>query len=137
MKLNLSTPYDKAKAQTRLNVLIDKGANIELTEIRQKRSIKSNAYLHVLVSLCAIEWGYTLDEMKTSLKRECEFMRYTKNKQLFLKRTREFDSKELSDFIEWIRDYAGVQGLYLPTSEEYIMHQFEIDKEINTNKQYL
>lgn len=137
MKLNLSNTYDKERAKTRLKVLIDKGAKIELTEIKGKRTIRQNSYLHVCISLFAIEFGYTLDEAKTLLKRQCEFMKYSKNGQLFLKRTREMDTKELTEFIEWIRNYSSQQGLYLPTSEEYLLHRFEIDKEIEQNKKYL
>lgn len=62
MKLNLSNTYDKERAKTRLKVLIDKGAKIELTEIKGKRTIRQNSYLHVCISLFAIEFGYTLDE---------------------------------------------------------------------------
>ena len=137
MKLNLSNTYDKERAKTRLKVLIDKGAKIELTEIKGKRTIRQNSYLHVCISLFAIEFGYTLDEAKTLLKRQCEFMKYSKNGQLFLKRTRDMDTKELTEFIEWIRNYSSQQGLYLPTSEEYLLHRFEIDKEIEQNKNYL
>lgn len=137
MKLNLSNTYDKERAKTRLKVLIDKGAKIELTEIKGKRTIRQNSYLHVCISLFAIEYGYNLDEAKTLLKRQCEFMKYSKNGQLFLKRTREMDTKELTEFIEWIRNYSSQQGLYLPTSEEYLLHRFEIDKEIEQNKNYL
>lgn len=137
MKLNLSNTYDKERAKTRLKVLIDKGAKIELKEIKGKRTIRQNSYLHVCISLFAIEFGYTLDEAKTLLKRQCEFMKYSKNGQLFLKRTREMDTKELTEFIEWIRNYSSQQGLYLPTSEEYLLYRFEIDKEIEQNKNYL
>lgn len=137
MKFDTSKPFDKNKAITRFKLLLDKGANIELSEIKPRRTVRSNAYLHVCISLCAIEWGNTLDEQKTDLKRACEFMRYEKNGKSYLKRTRDLDTKQLGEFIEWIRNYAGQEGLYIPTSEEYIMHQFEIDKEIERNKQYL
>ena len=137
MKLDLSNEYDKAKAQTRLKVLTDKGAKIELKEIRNKRSLKQNSYLHVCVSLFAIELGYNLDESKTLLKRECPFMRYEKNGQTFLKRTREMDSKELTEFIDWIRNYAGINGVDIPSPEIYQLHRFQIDKEIEMNKRYL
>ena len=137
MKLNLSIPFDKQKAITRFKVFLDQGKKIELTEIKPKRSLNQNAYLHVVISLCAIEWGNTLDEQKTDLKRECQFMRYEKNGKSYLKRTRDMDSKQLTEFIDWIRTHAGQQGLYIPDSQEYIMHRFEIDKEVDRHKEYL
>ena len=49
---------------------------VELKKIHPKRSINQNSYLHVCISIFAIETGYTLDEMKEVLKRKCSFMRY-------------------------------------------------------------
>lgn len=137
MKFDTSKPFDKNKAETRFKVLLEKGAKIELSEIKTKRSLSQNSYLHVVISLCAIEFGNNLDEMKTDLKRACEFMRYEKNGKSYLKRTRDMDSKELTEFIEWIIDFAGKEGLYIPSSDDYLMHRFEIDREIERNKQYL
>lgn len=137
MKLDLKKQFDLNKAITRFKLLCDKKAKIELTEVRSKRTVRQNSYLHVCISLFAIEVGNNLDEMKTDLKRECEFMRYEKNGNSYLKRTRDMDTKELTEFIEWIRTFAGKQGLYIPSSEEYIMNRFEIDREIEQHKQYL
>lgn len=137
MKLDLSKPYDKAKAETRFKVLLDKGAKIELKEVRKVRTLNQNAYLHVCISLFAIEFGYNLEEAKTLLKRECLFMIYEKNNNTFLKRTRDMDTQQLTKFIEWVRNYSASNGLYLPSSEEYLMHKFEIDKEIERNENYL
>jgi hypothetical protein len=91
----------------------------------------------VLITLFAIETGYTLDEAKTLLKRECEFMRYKKNKQVFLKRTRDLEVSELADFITWIRSYAGMNGIFLPSSEDYLRNWEQLEKEIENHKQYL
>jgi len=137
MKLDLSKLYDKSKAEARFKVLLDKGAKIELKEVRKVRTLNQNACLHVCISLFAIEFGYTLDEGKTLLKRECDFMRYEKNGMQFLKRTRDMDTKELAEFLTWLINYAGVQGLHIPSSEQYLMHKFEIDREIELNKMHL
>ncbi len=137
MKLDLSKPYDKAKAETRFKVLLDKGAKIELTEIRPKRTLNQNAYLHVCIALIALELGYTLDQMKSVLKKECEFMQYEKNGYVFFRHTRDMDTKELGEFIDWIINFAGVQGIIIPSSEDYIKYRFEIDKEIELNKMHL
>ena len=119
MILDLTNSLDKNKAETYFNKLLDTQKKIELKEIKAKRSIKHNAYLHVCITLFAIEFGYTIEEAKTLLKRDCEFMRYEKNGIVFLKATRKMLSDELSKFIEWIRNYSSKQGCYIPTSEEY------------------
>ena len=64
-------------------------------------------------------------------------MRYEKNNNVYLKSTAKLSTKELTEFIEWVRNYSSVNGLYLPTSEEYITNRFEIDQEIENNKKYL
>ncbi len=137
MIYNLSNDIDKNKATCRMLELVRDGKTIELTEKKKKRTIKQNAYYHVLINLCAIEFGNTFDEQKIDLKRECPFMRYEKKGNTYLKRTRDLTTKELTDFIDWIRNYIGKTGLYLPSAEDYLINQFEIDKEINNQKQYM
>ena len=137
MIYDLGSNEEKNKAAYKLDELIKSGKVIELTEKRKKRTISQNAYMHVVFSLLAIELGYTLEETKTVMKRECHFMVYDKDGMKFLKRTRDLNTKELTDFIEWIRNYAGNIGLYIPASEEYLINQSEINKEIYKNKEYL
>lgn len=137
MKLDLSKSFDASKALNRLQQLIEKGAKIELREILKKRTINQNSYLHACISLFAVEFGYTLEEAKTHLKRECEFMRYVKGDEVFLKQTSGMDTKQLSDFIEWIRNYSSEKGCYIPSAGEYLENQFYIDKEIEKNKCFL
>jgi len=137
MLLDLSKTIDNKKFRDYANLLISKEYKVSLQKIIPKRTIQQNKYLHVCITLFAIEFGYTLEESKTLLKRLCDFMKYEKNGNKFLKKTSLLDSSELTKFIEWIRNYAGVNGLYIPTSEEYISNRFEIDKEIEKSKQYL
>lgn len=137
MKLDLSNEFDTNKAKTYFNTLLSGSKKIELKEIRVNRTIKHNAYLHVCITLFAIEFGYTLDEAKTLLKRECDFMMYEKNDTLFLKKTSKMLSDELSKFIEFIRNYSSKQGCYIPTSEEYLSNKFNIDRQIDSHKTYL
>jgi hypothetical protein len=111
--------------------------SVRIDKINKKRTIRQNAFLHVLIQLFAIETGYTLDEAKTLLKRKSECMVYTKQGERFLKRTRDLDTKELSEFIEWIRNFAGANGFYLPNADEYLRDWERIDQEIHSHKPYL
>ena len=137
MKLDLSNPIDQNKAVTYITSLIEGEKLIELKEIRKVRTLKQNSYLHICITLYAIHFGNTLEEGKTDLKRECSFMRYTKNGNIYLKSTAKLDTKELTDFIEWVRNYSSQNGCYLPTSSEYLEQKFSIDREIDYNKKYL
>ena len=137
MLLNLSNNQDFKKAETYFYKLAESESKIELRKIIPKRSISLNSYLHVCISLFAVEFGYTLDESKTLLKRLCSFMIYEKNGLKFLKKTSKLDDLECSKFVEFIRNYASQQGLYIPDADEYLTNKFNIDKEINKNKEYL
>lgn len=137
MLYNLEKDIDRKNFEFKVENMLKNKKQVELKERREKRSISANAYLHVCISMCAIEWGYTLEECKVLLKRECSFMVYYKNDKAFLKETRKMDSKELSDFVEWIINYAGRNNLFIPSSDDYLKNQFEIDKEINNHKQFL
>ena len=135
--LDLSKAFDVNKSDAYYQKLKDKKAKIELTDKGNKRSINQNSYLHVCIAIYSIHFGNTLEESKTDLKRECHFMKYTKNDNVYLKSTRKFTSKELTDFIDWIRNFSSINGCYIPTVKEYETNSFEIDKEIQQNKQYL
>lgn len=135
--MRLKLPSDLERFNFEVNKLQSYEGIIELKKIRKPRTINQNSFLHVLITLFGIELGYTIEESKTILKRKCEFMRYEKNGEVFLKRTRDFDTKELSDFITWIRNYAGMHGIYLPSSDEYLRNWAEIEKQIEQHKTYL
>ena len=142
MKYDLTNSIDATSAQLYLDKLIEEGAKIELKKIRGKRTLKQNSYFHVVITIFAMELGYTIEEAKTMLKRMYSnaepSMIYQKKGYKFLRSTTTMDTKELTNFIEWIRNYAATDaGIYIPTSEEYLINQFNIDKQIEQNKQYL
>ena len=136
-KYDLSKLDDLRDFKTKCEYLVGNQKKVDLKAIRKARSMSQNSYLHVCISLFAIEFGYTLEESKTFLKRECSFMIYEKNNSVFLKQTSKMNSKELTEFIEWLRNYASENGLYIPSSEEYIENRFNIDQEIDKFKTYL
>lgn len=137
MKYDLSNQHDLNKFKARVDKLIADKKKVELKAIKEVRTIKQNAYVHVLFTLYGIEVGLTIEESKTLVKRNCPFGTYEKNGMRFLKRTRDMDTKEMTEFIEWFRTWSAQQGIYLPTSEEYIMQKLFIDNEIEKHKQYL
>lgn len=137
MILNLANSIDVKKAEIYLAKLIESKNKIELKKIQQKRTLNLNSYLHVCITLYAIEFGYSLYEAKTFLKRKCSFMIYEKDGEKYLKQTSKLDNLECSEFVEWIRNFSAKNGLYIPDADEYKANRYEIDKEINNNKQFL
>jgi len=132
MKLDLSQSFDLNKGALYFEKLKDKQAKIELKEFRQSRSIPQNSYLHVCFTILANETGYTIEEIKSITKREFgSFMVYEKNGHKFLRSTAHLDTLEMTEFIDWLRQFASDQlGCYIPTSEEYLVSQFEINKQL-------
>lgn len=135
--INPNNELELKKANAYYKKLVDSKSKFELRKIIPKRSISLNSYLHVCISIYAIEYGYTLEEAKTYLKRICPFMVYEKNGQKFLKETSKMNNLECSDFVEWIRNYSAQNGLYIPEAEEYRLNKYEIDKQIDNHKNYL
>lgn len=134
MKLDLSKSFDRNKAEVYLKKLTEKGAKAEIKEFIQKRNLSQNSYLHVCFASIAKETEYRIDEAKIVLKREYGLV-YEKNGQKFLRSTATLDKLEISDFIDWLREFSLTQlGTYIPTSEEYIQHQFEIEKDLEQVK---
>jgi len=137
MLLDLTIPLEVKKAESYLAKLIEGKSKIELKKINNKRSLKINSYLHICLTLYAVEFGYSIDEAKTFFKRKCDFMIYTKNGERYLKKTSKLDNNDCSKFVEFIRNFSAEQGCYIPDAEEYKENQFNIDKSINNHKQYL
>ena len=137
MQLDLSNKLDVKKAENYFYKLLESESKIELKKIQEKRTVNLNSYLHVCITLYAIEFGYSLYEAKVFLKRECGFMVYEKNGTKYLKETSKLDNVECSKFVEWIRNFSSHNGCYIPDPEEYKANKFSIDKEINNYKQFL
>ncbi|QQV90441.1 hypothetical protein Harreka1_34 [Olleya phage Harreka_1] len=137
MLYNLKNIVEETDFKRRSRELINEGCWVELKKKAKNRTIKTNAYLHVCISLFAIEFGYTLDEAKTLLKRMCPFMIYEKNDQKFLKRTRDLNTEDCSTFVNWIRNYSSQNGYYILSADEYKTNSYAIDKEINKHKEFL
>lgn len=137
MLYNLESDIDVQKFDFRINQLKEKNAKVELKEKRLKRTLNQNSYLHVCISIFAIEIGNTLEEMKTDLKRECSFMMYEKNRNKYLRSSSDLNTKEMTDWIEWIKNKAGVNSIFIPSADDYQRNWVEIEKEIQSHKQYL
>lgn len=130
MTFDFSNPSDTEKAYDYLMDLVDKGAKTKITRIKTKRTVSQNSYIHVCLGLICAETGYSMQEAKTVLKRE-HGLTYKKNGNVFLKSTADLNTGEMTAFIDWIRNFSLDQlGAYIPTPDEYLQNQFEIDKQL-------
>jgi len=135
--MNFKIPNEISKFEFHVKKAKEHKGTVSLVLKRSKRSLRQNNYIHVLFALYAIEIGLTLEESKTDLKRYCSFMNYEKHGKKYLKQTSKMDTKSLAEFTTWIRNYAGMNGIYLPNSEDYFRNWEAIEKEIEQHKQYL
>lgn len=136
MKYDLSSIKDMTLFKRRVMELTSSQKKVELKELREVRTLKQNSYLHVVLNLYAINFGHTLNEAKTDLKRDYGLI-YEKNWKKYLISTTILDTKELTEFIEYIRTRAAKENCYIPTAEEYLTNKFNIDREIDKHKEFL
>lgn len=138
MRYNLSEFKEVVEAKLYLKKLSDDKSVIELKKVSPQRSLKSNSYLHLLLQICASEWGYTLAEIKTIWKREiaANTFIYFKNDKPFIRSSADLDSKEMTDSIEQLKKYSAEQGLELPDpdDEEKLAYY---ERQIQKNERYL
>ena len=129
MILDLKISADLNKAEVYFAKLVKDQSSIELKKIHQRRTNKQNRYIHALFCLYGGEWGLTIDETKTIVKRELGYV-YEKHGQKFLEHTSEMDTKKLTEFIDRFRNMSASQGVYLPTADEFSENYVEMMKEV-------
>jgi hypothetical protein len=65
-------------------------------------------------------------------------MVYVKKGKKYLRSTTDLKTtKEKSDFTEWIRNHAGMNGIYIPSPDDYNRNWVEIERTIEANRNYL
>ena len=145
MWFNLKNVFELETFRVKVAKLESKGAMVELKE-KRGRSLKQNAYLHLLLSAFGLQYVYSLDEVKT------HFYKLVVNKDIFLREgidkftgecykylrssadlTKDEMRKSISDFKSWAKEEAGFD---FPDSDEYIA-LLHIQHDIQKNEQYL
>lgn len=145
MIYNLSNPLDRERFKVRTNKLYKDGKIVELTEKKPQRTVKQNAYLHLILSWFAIETGNSVEFVKQEyFKRLCNkhlFVREIEDKYLgkieVLRSSSDLDTEEMTLAIQRFRDWSASEaGIYLPDAmnKDFLL---QIEIEISKNKQYL
>lgn len=131
MKFNLSKEIDQKRAKVYFDKLMQKGNKIELKKFAEGRTVSQHKYLHICLTMFGQETGYTCDEAKELFTDMLpELMIYEKNGRKFRRSTSDLSKEEISVLIDKIRNESLRElGLYIPDSEEYLIHKFEIEKQ--------
>lgn len=141
-----SNPLQRENFLVRANLLAKRGEVVELRSKRQ-RTLNQNAYLHVLLSYFAVQYGETADYVKDEYFKKLvnpnHFVvsqgidKFTGRPRIKCKSTSDLTIEEMSVCIDRFRNWSSKEaGIYLPTAEEGILlRQCEI--EISQAERYL
>jgi len=120
MIYDMSTEFGRRKAQEYLAKLstAEKGM-VEIKQKRKTRSNPQNRLFYAYVSELANYTGFTIEEMKSIIKRENGLV-YERNGERFLKSSAGLDTSEFAKFIDRVQSWAARKiGYTLPDPEEY------------------
>lgn len=125
MKYDTSNPHGSSTAFMHLTQLVTSKKIVEIKEVRPRRSLPQNAYLHLLLGYFGANLGYTLEESKYLYKRlpgNKEIYEYTKdvggNPMSFLRSSADLSKDEMTKTIETLRDWSNRMGYPLPTATD-------------------
>lgn len=145
MIYDTSNPLDKANFLLRAKKLADKGAIIELTEKKPRRTLSQNSYLHVTIAYFASQYGCTTEWAKQRYfkqlvnpelfvrEKDDEFLGRVK----YLRSSADLDVSEMSLAIDRWRNWCSIEAsIYIPSADEAILIQ-QMEMEIERNKEFL
>ncbi len=146
MLYDLKNGLQAENFKTRCDALLKKESIVELIEKKPQRTLKQNAYLHVILGYFGLQFGYKLNEVKEwYFKETCNpelFVRYktdsiTEEQRKVLRSSADLTTDEMTLAIERFRNWAAdIAGVYIPSPEEYrFVEQMEI--EVQRGKCYL
>jgi hypothetical protein len=143
MKYNLSSSHDIAEAQRLLSQLTVDGKMVEIKEIKPRRSLSQNSYLHVLLGAFGSNLGYTTEESKELYKRlpgNKELYVYTKDvggkPMEFTRSSADLNKDEMTKSIETLREWSAKMGYPLPTADN-VEELRRLENYIETHERYL
>lgn len=145
MVYDTSNPLDKANFLLRAKKLADKGAIIELTEKKPRRTLSQNSYLHVTIAYFASQYGCTTEWAKQRYfkqlvnpelfvrEKDDEFLGRVK----YLRSSADLDVSEMSLAIDRWRNWCSMEAsIYIPSADEAILIQ-QMEIEIERNKEFI
>lgn len=145
MLYDLSRRTEQERFKRRCNDLYKAGKVVELVEKKGKRTLRQNAYLHLLLGWYAMETGNTVEYVKRYyFKQLCNAELFAENRKdrhigeiTVLKSSKELDTAQMALAIDRFRNWSSAEcGIYLPSPDEQGFLR-EIEIEMHKNKQWL
>jgi len=134
MKYNLSDPKQHKSAQNRLYYLYKKGRIVDIKEVRPKRTLSQNSYLHLILAYFGQHFGYNLEEAKQVYKEiNKDIYFYTKNGRAFVRSSADLNKAEMARSIDKFMDESNQAGCPLPlaTDQDWLL---EIENEVERSR---
>lgn len=119
MKYNTAVEKEKNDAFQYLTDLAAKDSLVEVKKISPKRSLKQNAYLHLLCAAFGDHFGYTLEESKYLYKEiNKNIYFYKKKDRVFVRSSADLSVDEMKQSIDRFREKSAEQGCDLPLATD-------------------
>ena len=131
MKYDLINDSEKDQARKYFDKLCESEAKIEIRKFHGKRTLSQNSYFHVACTILSDYSGYTVPEMKIIIKDQLDFMSYDKGGHHFYVSSANLDKMQFIELVDFVRAFGESNDCYIPTPEEYLQSQFEIEKQLN------
>lgn len=133
---DLKSQFQQDRLNKAVKEAIEKGWTIRFEKIRQPRSLQQNRYMWALLTIYGIETGYTPEEMHADMKRAYGLY-YKKKGKTYATSTGTLDTKEFTQYIDFIRNHAGQNGINLPDAEYLKQHWAEYEQMKDEHKQHI
>nr|WP_320058813.1 hypothetical protein [uncultured Bacteroides sp.] len=145
MIYNTVNEYEAQKLREDTERAIKNQDVVEQTKKRLSRTLKQNAYLHLIIGWFACEYGCSIDEVKVDFyKRTCNKAIYERtrvNKQgkevTYLRSSKDLDTEEMALSITRFRNWSSaIASIYLPSADEreFLLHVKQV---IEYNKEFI
>lgn len=144
MKYNLSDPLQLEQFKNRVALAVKSGKGVyELKFCHPGRTLKQNAYLHLIISYFASQYGENVEFVKQNyfkLAANRDIFVREKDDPLaghirFLRSSSSLTTDEMRTAIERFRNWSSMTaGIYIPSSEEkdlLLNAEIEVSKNIN------
>lgn len=133
----MSDPIQNKAARNRLYYLAKKRRVVEIKEVRFKRTLPQNSYLHLIISAFGVHFGYTLEEAKLLYKQvNKDLYYYRKKNRTFIRSSADLNKSEMAKSIDRFMQKSAESGYPLPlaTDQDWLM---SIENEIERSSKYL
>lgn len=143
MQYDLTSDFQRKAFLSRVDLLLEKGAVVEVTE-KTFRSKNQNNYLHLLIGVVAMETGNTLEYCKEwYFKRLCNpdlFLTIKEDKFAgkvsVIRSSADLTQAEMAMAIDRFKRWGAENGIYMPNpGDESLLREIAI--EMGRQKAYL